>query len=90
MTYTSVPCNICRGGKSYKEFPGARPACRGTPETPADNIGCSLRARTEVVIQYTAKGVRLGQEPSLCARKEDFGSGENRSVCAERRLFPGR
>ena len=32
----------------------------------------------------------LGREPSLCARKEDFGSGENRSVCVERRLFPGR
>ena len=39
-------------GESCMEFPGARPACRGTPETPADNIGCSLRARTEVVIVY--------------------------------------
>ena len=28
-------------GKSCREFPGARPACRGTPETPADNAGCS-------------------------------------------------
>ena len=49
-------CVIYAGetGKSCREFPGARPACRGTPETPADNIGCSLRARTEVVVQYTA------------------------------------
>ena len=38
-------------GKSCREFPGARPACRGTPETPADNTGCSVRAKTEVVIQ---------------------------------------
>ena len=38
-------------GKSRMEFPGAIPACRGTPETPADNTGCSVRARTEVVIQ---------------------------------------
>ena len=37
-------------GKSCREFPGARPACRGTPETPADHAGCSVRARTEVVI----------------------------------------
>ena len=31
-------------GKSCGEFPGARPAYRGTPETPADNIGrgCSV------------------------------------------------
>ena len=34
-------------------------SCRGTPETPADNIGCSLRARTEVVIQYTAMCVQF-------------------------------
>ena len=26
----------------------------------------------------------------LCARKEDFGSGENRVVCAEARLRFGR
>ena len=46
-------CVISAGetGKSCREFPGARPACRGTPETPADNIGCSVRVRTEVVIQ---------------------------------------
>ena len=42
--------------KSCREFPGARPACRGTPETPADN------ARTEVFIQWTAMGVRFGRE----------------------------
>ena len=39
------------------------PACRGTPETPADNTGCSLRARTEVVILYTDMGVRFEREP---------------------------
>ena len=39
-------------GKSCREFPGARPACRGTPETPAYNTGCSLRARNEVVTIY--------------------------------------
>ena len=50
-------------GKSRREFPGARPACRGTPETPADNAGCLVRARTEVFIQWTAMGVRLGREP---------------------------
>ena len=38
-------------GKSCREFPGDRPACRGTPETPADNAGCSVRVRTAVVIQ---------------------------------------
>ena len=31
-------------GKSCREFLGARPACRGTPETPADNAGCSVWA----------------------------------------------
>ena len=36
-------------GKSCREFPGARPACRGTHETPADNAGCSVWARTEVI-----------------------------------------
>ena len=47
-------------------------------------LGCSVRARTEFVC--AEGGLRFGREPSLCARKEDFGSGENRSVCAERRL----
>ena len=65
-----------------REFPGARPACRGTPETPADNISCSLRARTEVVIIYR-RGCSVRARTELCARKEDFGSGENRTVCAE-------
>ena len=49
-------------GKSCREFPGARPAHRGTPETPADNTECSLRARTEVVILYIDVGVRFGRE----------------------------
>ena len=48
-------------GKSCREFPGARPACRGTPEAPADNAGCSLRARTEVDILYIDVGVRFGR-----------------------------
>ena len=58
-------CVISAGetGKSCRELPGARPACSGTPETPADNTGCSLRARTEVVILYTDMGVRFGREP---------------------------
>ena len=38
-------------GKWCRELPGARPACRDTPETPADNTGCSILAITEVVIQ---------------------------------------
>ena len=37
-----------------------------------------------MIIIVNASGVfGLGREPSLCARKEDFGSGEKRSVCAE-------
>ena len=59
-------------GESCREFPGARPACRGTPETPADSISCSLRARTEVVIIY-----RRGC--SVRAR--------TRTVCAEGRTW---
>ena len=42
---------VIYAGKLCREFPGARPACRGTPEIPADNTGRSVRARTEVVIQ---------------------------------------
>ena len=52
-------------GKSCREFPGARPACRGTPETPADNAVCadgrsSARARTDV-----------------CARKDGYSPDDN-------------
>ena len=71
--HKSVRGNSCRGVGSFPEFPGARPVCRGTPETPADNLG-----------------VHFEREPSLCARREDVGSGENRSVCAEVRLRFGR
>ena len=41
-------CVVSAGetGKACREFPGAR-----APETPADNTGSSLRARTEVVKQ---------------------------------------
>ena len=69
-------------GESGREFPRARPACRGTPETPTDNISCSLRARTEVVIIYR-RGCSVRARTELCARKEDFGLGENRTVCSE-------
>ena len=55
-------------GESCREFPGARPACRGTPETPADNIGCSLRVRTEVVIVYR-RGCSVRARTKLCAQK---------------------
>ena len=46
-----------------REFPGARPACWGTRETHVDNAGCSIRARTEVLIKRMPLGVRFGREP---------------------------
>ena len=55
-------CVISAGETGGREFPGARPACRGTPETHADNTGCSLLARTEVVILYIDVGVQFGRE----------------------------
>ena len=50
-----------------QDSPGARPACRGTPETTSDNTGCSLQARTEVVIVDV--GVRFRARTKLCAQK---------------------
>ena len=34
-------------------------------------------------LDYGARRVRFRARTELCAWKEDFGSGENRSVCAE-------
>ena len=77
-------------GESSREFPGARPACRGTPETPADNIGCSLRARTEVVIVYRRGcSVRARTELTVCAER-GLRFGREPNCVRGRRLFPGR
>ena len=92
-------------GKSCREFPGARPACRGTPETPADHAGCSVWATRSVhtvdshgcsvqtnrsVYIVDASGCSVWKQPSCVRGRKEFGSGENRSACAETRLFPGR
>ena len=37
-----------------------------------------------------ASGCLVRKQPSCVHGRKEFGSGENRSVCAERQLFPGR
>ena len=69
-------------GESCREFPGARPACRGTPETPADNPNVNFGREAKWLL-YIDVGVRFRARTELGARKEDFGSGENRTVCVE-------
>ena len=49
------------------EFSGARPACRGTPETPADSSGCSVWTNRSVCMRMPL-GVRFGKT-ELCAWK---------------------
>ena len=51
LTHRFLVISAGETGKSCRESPRARPACRGSPETPADNTGCSVQVRTEVVIQ---------------------------------------
>ena len=34
-------------------------------------------------LSYIDVGVRFGREPNCVRGREDFGSGENRTVCAE-------
>ena len=58
------------------EFPGARPACRGTPETPQITLDVHF-GREPKWLLYIDVGVRFRARTELCARKEDFGSGEN-------------
>ena len=92
-------------GKLCRDFPGASPACRGTPETPADNAGCSVLANRSVftvdshgcsvranrsVYIVDASGCSVWKQPSCVRGRKEFGLCENRSVCTERRLFPGR
>ena len=68
------------------EFPGARPASRGTPETPADASGCSVRANRSVCAEG---GCSVRANRSVCM-EGGCSVRANRGVCAERRLFPGR
>ena len=72
-------------GESCREFPGARPACRGTPETPVDSIG-----REPKWLSYIDVGVRFGRKPELCARKGRLGFGREPNCVRGRRLFTGR
>ena len=65
------------------EFPGARPACRGTPETPAEITLDVHFGREPKWLLYIDVGVRFRARTELFVRKEDFDSGENRTVCAE-------
>ena len=59
-------CVISAGetGKSCREFPVARPACRGTPEIPADNIGRGCSVDTDLCARKKDFGPVL---PILCA-----------------------
>ena len=76
-----VPISTWTTGKSSREFPRARPACRGTPETPADSSGCSVRANRSACMRMPL-GVRFGKT-ELRARKVGvrFGATE---VCARK------
>ena len=76
-----VPISAGMTGKSSREFPGARLACRGTPETPADSSGCSVRANQSACMRMPL-GVRFGKT-EVCARKVGarFGRAE---VCARK------
>ena len=61
-----VPISAGGTGKSCREFPGARPACRGTPETPVDSSGCSVRANRSACM-WMHLGVRFGNNRVVCA-----------------------
>ena len=76
-------------GESCREFPGARPACRGIPEPPADNTGCSLRAITEVVTVYRRGCSAYGENRTVCA-EGGLRFGRELNCVRRRRLFPGR
>ena len=55
-----VPISTGETEKSCREFPGARPACRGTTETPADSSGCSVWANRSACM-WMPLGVRFGK-----------------------------
>ena len=90
-------------GKSCREFPGARPACRGIPETPADNAGCSGRANRSVytvdshgcsvranrsVYIVDASGCSFTETTELCAWKEGVRFGREPKCACGKTVIP--
>ena len=87
MRQRSQPHRFCvipagETGKWCREFPGARPACRGLLKPLQITLDVHFGREPKWSL-YIDMGDRFRARTELCARKEDFGSGENRSVCAE-------
>ena len=99
--YTSVLCDTCMGDRIVVlGVSRSQAGLQGDSRNP-----CRYHfGREPKWLLYIDVGVRFGREPNcvrgrrcsvrarteLCARKGDFGLGENRTVCAEGGLQFGR
>ena len=82
--YASVVYKTCRGRQESRvgSFPEPGRLAGGLLKPPADNSNVHF-GRERKWSLYIDVGVRFRARTELGARKEDFGSRENRTVCAE-------
>ena len=81
-----VPISAGTTVSSRREFPGARLACRGTPETPADRLG--VRFGEPKYSERNSLGVRFGRTEVQCVDSLGCSVRANRSAVYGKTVIP--